>query len=464
MEKYNILILFLFLNLCSIKECLAENFYRIEFADKNENARLIENPSLFLSERAIQRRAKYKIAVTDQDLPLSNQYLNMLSRNGKVISKSKWRNSCVMVASQQSVDRIHEEPFIKKITYLGSTKGIKRCGKGAEFISDTFYSRKQGKDNGLFNRKNYGKSYDQIHLHKGERLHQMGYLGSGRLIAVIDAGFKGVNELTEFDQARIREVKDFGYPREEGYGREKHGTQVLSTMLANLSGSFIGTAPYADYILLRSEALSYELPVEEDFWINAVEYADSCGVDIISSSLGYQNFDQDFNIYSQDDIGQNRAISTQVANMAFEKGMIVVLSAGNERETDWGGLGFPADAQKAFTVGSIDKEKNISVFSSYGFVNALSIKPNVVSLGTAPVTIYPNGFYCREDGTSFATPVIAGLIACLWEALPDKTNEEIMELVQAASNQIEHPDSSFGYGIPNMEKAYKIGMNNNSEL
>lgn len=456
MEKYKILLLFLFLNLCSIKECLAENFYRVEFADKNENARLIENPSLFLSERAIQRREKYKIEVTDQDLPVSNQYLNMLSRNGKVISKSKWRNSCVIVASQQSADQINAESYIKKITYLGSTKGLKRCGKGAEFISDSFYSRKQSKGNGLFTRKNYGKSYDQIHLHKGERLHQMGYLGNGRLIAVIDAGFKGVNELTEFDQARIREVKDFGYPREEGYGREKHGTQVLSTMLANLSGSYIGTAPYADYILLRSEALSYELPVEEDFWINAVEYADSCGVDIISSSLGYQVFDQDFTIYSQKDIGQNRAISTQVANIAFEKGMIVVLSAGNERETSWGGLSFPADAQRAFTVGSIDEKKEISNFSSQGFVTDISIKPNVVSLGTAPVTIHPNGFYSREDGTSFATPIIAGLIACLWEALPEKSNIEIMKLVEGSADLYQTPNDSYGFGVPDLEKAYEM--------
>lgn len=457
MERFKLITLSILISFFVSTEIVAESFFRIEFTDKKENEELLESPSLFLSERALSRRGKYQIEINEEDLPISKSYLDSVSERGKVISKSKWRNSCVVLAKGKQVEDLKQRSYVKNITFLGSAQGIKRCSKEAAFTVDSYYSKQKEKDHSLFSKKYYGKAYDQIHFHKGEKLHQMGFSGKGMLIAVIDAGFKGVDKLAEFDQSRIVEVHDFGYPHEGGLGNEKHGTQVLSVMLANLAGHFVGTAPAADYLLLRSEALSYELPIEEDFWINAVEYADSCGVDIISSSLGYQYFDQDLNFYQQTDIGKNKAISTRMANKASEKGMILVLSAGNERQTAWGGLGFPADAQYAFTVGSVDKTKEISVFSSFGYVNNLSIKPNVVSLGTAPATIHPNGFYSREDGTSFATPVIAGLIACLWEALPEKSNTEIMELVEQSADLYESPNDSYGFGIPNLEKAYRMG-------
>ncbi|MGL5788788.1 MAG: S8 family serine peptidase [Bacteroidales bacterium] len=459
MKKYKLITLYLLISIFATTKGIAESFYRIEFTDKKENEKLLSDPILFLSERALERRSRYQIEVNEEDLPLSEIYLDSVKASGRIISKSKWNNSCVILSNHNRIEDLRKNDYVKDVIFLGSSKGLKRCGKEFAFKSDTYYHRQKQMDYPRFSRKYYGKAYDQIHFHKGEKLHQSGFSGKGKMIAVIDAGFKGADKLSELNQSRIIGIKDFGYPYEGGYGEEKHGTQVLSVMLSDLSGCFVGTAPGADYLLLRSEALSYELPVEEDFWINAVEYADSCGVDIISSSLGYQNFDQDINIYDQTNLGKNIAISTQIANKASEKGMIVVLSAGNERETSWGGLGFPADAQKAFTVGSVDKKKEISSFSSYGFVTDLSIKPNVVSLGTAPVTIHPNGFYSREDGTSFATPIIAGLIACLWEALPEKSNTEIMELVEGSADLFQSPDSSYGFGIPNLEKAYKTGLN-----
>lgn len=229
-------------------------------------------------------------------------------------------------------------------------------------------------------------------------------------------------------------------------------------MAANMPGIMVGTAPKASYLLIKSEDSDSEYPIEEDYWAAAVEYADSVGVDVISSSLGYFAFDADELSYDQSALDGKSSLISQAAHIAAQKGILMFCSAGNEGNGSWGKITFPSDASDILTVGSITEDKKKSIFSSVGFTADYRVKPDVVALGSGSCVIDPQGNVRYASGTSFATPILAGLGVCLWQALPELSNKEVIALLQQVSSQFKQPDAELGYGIPNIYKAYKKGM------
>ena len=299
-------------------------------------------------------------------------------------------------------------------------------------------------------------------------LHLSDYTGDGVTIAVMDASFTNVNTMGAFQ--RLINAGDLlgGYdfvdrtvniyahdPRPTSIS---HGTQVLSTMAGYIVNSYVGTAPDASYYLFRTEDDTSENPVEESYWVEAVERADSLGVDIINTSLGYTTFDNSSYNYSAADLDGNTAFITRGANIAFEKGLLLVTSAGNSGNS---GVGAPADSQYVLSVGAVDSSGAYVTFSSVGSSTQPSQKPDVVAQGEAPYLINANNDIVQNSGTSFSSPILAGGIACLVQALQNKTNAEIMQLVRESSTQFNTPDYQLGYGIPNLMAAYNATLSVN---
>jgi len=300
----------------------------------------------------------------------------------------------------------------------------------------------------------YGCSRKQLEMLNGISLHEKGFRGQGMRIAVIDAGFENVNKIKAFEKMLIKDTRNISNPENSIYCENNHGTKTLSCLAANLPGIIVGSAPDATYLLIKSEVSNSESPIEEDFWAAAVEYADSMGVDIISSSLGYYRYDSIQNYYSHNDLDGQTAFASRIAEIAAQKGILLVISAGNEGAVEWSKITFPADANDVLTVGSINKEYQKSTFSSVGLTADGRIKPDVVALGTGVCVIDSDGSTYRLNGTSFSTPLIAGLAACLWQAFPQLKNTELIKLIQESSSQSQNPDYQLGYGIPDFFKAY----------
>ena len=292
----------------------------------------------------------------------------------------------------------------------------------------------------------------------GQRLHNIGMKGKGMTIAVLDGGFQNADAIPALQHINIAGFKDFVFPNSLYFFQETdHGTKVLSALGANEPQVLVGSAPEARYWLLRCEDQQTEQPVEEDYWAMAAEFADSLGVDIISSSLGYNDYDDYPNYYHQRDLDGHTALISHTASMLAQKGIILVNSAGNSGMGPWKKIVFPADADHILTVGALNMEKKNAPFSGVGPTQDGRVKPDVMALGSPTALISGRGTIVRDMGTSFSTPVVAGLVACLWQALPQMSALEIMELVRKTSDSYQKPDNIYGYGMPNFWRAYMIG-------
>ena len=303
--------------------------------------------------------------------------------------------------------------------------------------------------------REYGYAEKQIRMLNGIKLHETGFQGEGMRVAVIDAGFMNADRISAFDSLRLLGTHNIVFPGKSVFVGDDHGTKVLSCLAADIPGVMVGTAPKASYLLLKSEDSDSEYPIEEDYWTAAVEYADSAGVDVISSSLGYFSFDADELSYDQSALDGKTAMISRAASLAADRGILVFCSAGNEGNGDWEKITFPSDAAGIFTVGAIDEDKKKSSFSSVGFTADSRVKPDAVALGTGSCVIGPNGNIRYANGTSFATPILAGMGICLWQSLPWLNNREVISLMNRSSNRYKHPNKEFGYGIPDFYKAYK---------
>lgn len=456
MNCIRVLGLLFFLALFSF-EVGAEEMYRfrVYLKDKGVSGFSIDRPEEFLSEKAIARRVKRDIAITEADLPVSRVYIDSLVARGVTpVVHSRWL-ATVVVESKDSLS-------IEKVKTLSIVDSVKWVWKGdvsggaCEVHGITHESNSA--DDELLDEP-YGYAHKQIKMLNGIKLHERGYRGKGMVVAVIDAGFQNVNKIGVFESLNILGGRNFVLPEESIYEGDDHGTKVLSCMAANTTGLMIGTAPEAAYWLIKSEDSRSEFPVEEDYWAAAVEFADSVGVDVISSSLGYFSYDAEGMGYCQTALDGNTALITRVAQLASEKGILLFCSAGNEGNGSWEKITFPSDAAGILTVGSITSDKKRSVFSSIGFTSDYRVKPDVVALGTGSCVIDPSGNIRYANGTSFSTPILAGLGVCLWQALPWLSNHEIIELLRESSSQYKRPDAELGYGIPDVFKAYKIEHN-----
>ena len=430
--------------------------FRVYLKDKGESSYRLSSPEDFLSPESVERRMLWEAFVDESDFPVSQSYIDELAATGvTIVTQSKWMKTVVV----ESADSIVAER-LSAISFVDSVKcvwhGIERC-PNQPCPDDMPYFTSM--DTSLNNR--YGEAELQIEMLNGARLHDTGSRGKGMRIAVIDAGFMNVDRMDAFSSIDLIGTRNMTFPYRSVFCEDDHGTKVLSCMAANLLGVMVGTAPEASYLLIKSEDTRSEFPIEEDLWVAAVEYADSVGVDIISSSLGYFRFDDFPEYYKREDINGQTAFVSRAADIATKKGLLIVSSAGNEGNSEWEKITFPGDVQNILTVGSITSEKERSSFSSVGMTADYRIKPDVVALGSRVCVIGSSGQVQFVNGTSFSTPTIAGLAACLWQAFPLLKNTELIELIKESSSQHEKPDSQLGYGIPDMYNAY-IKANNNA--
>jgi len=425
--------------------------YYIQLSDKNGSPFTIGNPSQFLSAKAITRRTNQNISINSSDLPVNPNYISQIAATGaSVLYSIKWSNGVVIQTTSPSVlNAVNALPFVTSSNIVS----IQKPKKEFEIIEDfSLSTQKVSSANSVYN---YGNSLNQIEMLNGVCMHDQGYNGTGMLIAVIDAGFANVNTHTAFDSLRtnnqILGTKDFTFiaPTDLYSGSTSgHGTAVLGTMGGNKPGQLVGTAPKADYWLIRSEYAPNEYLIEEYNWAAAVEFADSIGADIINSSLGYNTFDNAAQDHTMAQLDGKTSIASKAATMCARKGMIVVNSAGNTGGSAWPKVTFPGDADSIITVGAVDASLSLATFSSIGPSADGRIKPDVVAQGVASVVANANGNITTSNGTSFSSPITAGMVACLWQANPSRKNMEIIQAIKESSSLYATPNNQFGYGIP----------------
>ena len=450
------LALFFFCFLLSLTPLSAGNSYcfRVYLKDKGESSFKVIEPERFLSPEAIERRMLREVFVDETDFPVSECYIQELTATGvQFVVQSKWMKTVVVESTDSMiVEQLMEIPFVDSVKCVWNGEGrmdIEPCPEDtSRYISEEIPDTAK-----------YGSAESQIKMLNGIRLHDAGYQGEGIRIAVIDAGFMNVDRIEAFSSLNLLGTCNITFPVRSVFCEDNHGTKVLSCMAANIAGIMVGTAPNASYLLLKSEDIRGEYLIEEDFWTAAVEYADSVGVDIIASSLGYSLFDSLPDYYTTADLNGQIAFVSRTAAIAAQKGMLVVVSAGNEANGSWERITFPADVRDVLTVGSVTRDKERSMFSSVGLTADYRIKPDVVALGNNVCVINDAGQVQLSNGTSFSAPVVAGLAACLWQAFPLLKNNELIQLIKDTSNQSEKPDAQIGYGIPDVYNAY-IKANN----
>jgi len=422
-------------------------FYRIYFTDKN--AGLSDYPpGQLLSPAAIERREKLGIPVPEMnDLPVSMEYISALTDQGLTYKcASRWMNTALFTS-----------PVLLDTEALGLLPYIERA-KLVKLPADP-------------SKKTYGK-YGTVMLEadadefdprvplNGTALHQSGFTGTGVTIAVLDAGFVNADRIeslaTLMQRGGVKATRDFVTGAEYVYDYHTHGTSVLSILAGNLPGLISGTAPGADYILLRTEDDASEYPVEEDYWAAGAEYADSAGADIITSSLGYFTFDDPSMNYSFSDMDGKSTFVTQAADIAASKGIVVIASAGNERNKEWLRILAPSDGDGVLSVGAVTQELTISDFSSAGYSYDGRVKPDVVAPGVSLTIQFEPDRVHRGSGTSFSCPVISGLTASLMQAVPKASPPEIITALHQSSDRFLNPDSLYGYGLPDFLKTLRL--------
>ncbi|HSF46239.1 MAG TPA: S8 family serine peptidase [Chitinophagaceae bacterium] len=435
----------------------------IRLANKQGTTHSISNPTSFLSPKAISRRTKYDIDIDSTDLPVSAGYLDSIRNSGTVVilSTSRWLNQVLIrTTDANALLKINSFPFVKKTEPIAERASFwtTREDKIDEEQVTLSQQRKTTKINGDL--VDYGSTYNQIHIHEGEYLHNSGFQGQGITIAVLDAGYRNYAAITAFDSLRKNNqiLGQYDFVNNETSVNEDnaHGLYCFSIMAANLPGQYVGSAPKASYYLFRTEDEFSEFPVEEHNWVVAAEQADSLGADMISSSLGYSLFDDPAFHHSYADMNGNSTMVTKGADLAARKGMIVCNSAGNSGNDAWKYIIAPADGDSVLAVGAVDAKGSVAGFSSYGPSSDGQIKPDVASVGAGTYVIATNGAVAQGDGTSFSNPNLAGLIACLWQAFPEFSNMQILDAVKRSSSKFSNPDNRIGYGIPNMKLAYQL--------
>jgi subtilisin family serine protease len=430
--------------------------YRLQLTDKGNPPYRIDRPEEFLSPKSIERRTRQGLSVDETDFPVDRAYLEAVTATGADIrAYSKWVNTLVVnIPDPEIQSRVAALPFVKEMTKVWT-------GDLSQYVPITTDSEElRSANDEPISPDRYGDALAQIQLNNALPLHEKGYKGAGITIAVIDAGFRDADRNPGYlNPGQILEVKNFSHQKGDPYrSSQGHGTYVLSSMLANRPGEMIGTAPEADFYLFKTEVNGEEFPVEEDYWVAALEYADSLGVDIVSTSLGYFFFDDSEMNHTWEELDGYTVPASRAASMAASKGMVLFHAAGNEGNMIWQKASIPSDAKNMLTVGSVNRDSVWSVFSAWGYIADGRIKPDVMAVGEQACLLDPGGYVTTSRGTSFATPILAGMGACLWEALPQLTGFELMDLIKESSDRFTHPDEYFGYGITNIYEAYLKGL------
>ena len=439
----------------------------VAFKDKKGTTGTFLYPAGYLSQKAIDRRTRYNITIDSTDLPISKPYLDSIAAvpGVTILNQSKWMNQVLIrVTDINALTKINSFPFVKSANSIAPRIAPGQNGRRItkNIIEETEIPVDVTKQQGTNDvNLDYGTTLNQIRIHKGEYLHNLGFSGQNVTIAVLDAGFRNYKTNPALDSVRLqgRFLGEWDYVANHASVTEDdtHGSNCLTIIASNRPGLIVGSAPHSKFWLLRTEDVFTEYPVEEQNWAAAAEFADSVGADMISSSLGYADFDDPAFDHSYPQRNGNTSISTIAADYAAKKGMIIMNSAGNSGNdpTSLRFVNCPADGDSVFTVGAVDVNGNLATFSSWGPNGAGKLKPNIVSVGQG--TVYASsttGNPASGNGTSYSNPNAAGLVACLWQAFPELSNMEIMDAVQKSSHKFDNPDIRLGYGIPDFRKAF----------
>lgn len=427
--------------------------YWVFLSDKDNTPYSLNYPEEFLSKKAIERRERQDIPLHITDLPVDPYYADSVAAMVTAVNgSSKWFNALEISETDTAViTKLRALEFVVDIQPVAALT-IEEVDDNRSVV----YSYQLEQD--------YGFSFNQINQVEGDYLHELGYRGAGMTIAVMDAGFQSVNVLPAFDslflKGRVLGTWDYVDNQENVYHRGTHGRNVLSIMAGNMPGVYIGTAPEANYYLFRTEDGGSEYRVEEGNWVRAIERADSLGVDLVNSSLGYSVFNDSTMNYTYADMTGTKALISRAAEYASDKGILVVTSAGNEGNSNWRYITAPGDARDILTVGAADSAGLHASFSSYGPTADGRIKPDVVGRGRLTVYAGDDGNIYAGNGTSYSAPLVAGLTACLWQSNYDKTNLELIRAMRRSASTYDFPTDSMGFGLANFRSAHFLLVDN----
>lgn len=451
-----IVLLFIFL--------LSQNIFSQEdawvyFTDKPDSQYYFDNPLEMLSQRALDRRTNQGIALDILDVPIYQLYFDQISTSSgiEVKSKSKWMNAVHVRGSISAIDALADLTFVSNIQFANRSLNTQNR------IANNSENKAVNKQLDVQENFVYGNSSNQIQMLNGHLLHQQDYTGTGKIIAVMDAGFPNVNTASSFQRIRDNNQILGGYNfvarNENVYTSNSHGTLVLSLMAGYIENQLVGTAPDANYYLFITEDSADENPVEESYWVEAAELADSLGVDVINTSLGYFAYNNPSYSYTYADMNGVTSFISRGADIAFSRGMICVTSAGNSGNSANPNISTPADAIHTLTVGSVKFDETYSTFSSIGPTFDGRIKPDVMAQGQNPYFSTTSGSVSNaSSGTSFSGPIIAGMVASFWQAIPWATNQQIVDFVRQSADRFSAPTTQFGYGIPDFQVALNMAQ------
>lgn len=437
--------------------------YWVQFKDKSNSPYSISNPQQFLSPRAIALRQQHHIAIVENDLPVNPQYIQqVMALDPKMIlfTKSKWLNGITIYSQQDSIAaEIRKLPCVAFVERTNKLKEAEPDWHNRYVFSasgaPTIHYQSDVANNQDFD---YGKSEEQIRLNNAHWLHRMGYRGENMLMMVMDGGFINADTLHFFNQLRddnrLLGARNYVQPQESPFLRHTHGTMVLSCIASYIPGDLVGTAPMTQVYLCQTEDARSETKNEEDNWVAGLELADSLGCQVLNSSLGYTKFDDSTQVRTYKDLNGQVSRASIGATIAATKGLLICNSAGNEGDSKWKYIGAPADAKDILSVGAVDINGQRASFSSFGPTADGRVKPDACAVGRNTYVASTRGYSYRSNGTSFSSPVLSGMVTCLWEAFPDKTNYEIMDAVRRSGSRFATPDSAYGYGIPDFLRAY----------
>jgi len=436
-----------FLLLLISNSVLAQNRYVVFFKDKNNNPYSVSQPESFLSAKAIVRRNHSSIAVNADDLPVTPLYVTQIRQTGaKAFFTSRWMNAVLIeVDNEAALDLINALPIVSK---------VELAAPGKKLIGGRMKQLKQKNAS-----TSSGATQTQLQMLGLNTMHSDNIHGEGVTVSILDSGFPGVSTAPAFQpilaENRIKLTKDFVTNSANVYQFDRHGTEVLSVIAGQLPGTFSGGAYLANFMLFVTEDVSSEYRVEEYNWLFAAEKADSAGTDVIQSSLGYNTFDDPKMDYTKANMDGKTSVISKAAAMARDRGIIVVVSAGNEGNNQWGLITAPADVDGILATGAVNTAGIRASFSSTGPTADGRIKPDVVALGQNTSVILPAGTVGTESGTSLAAPLITSLVVGLLQAYPQMTPAEIVLAIKLSADKSGNPDNKLGYGLPN----YRAIMN-----
>lgn len=450
---------------CGLVQAQTPAKYWVQFRDKAGTPFSIERPEEFLSPRAIALRQLHRIPIEETDLPVNPDYVQRvlsLDSSMRLCVQSRWQNAITVYVDREEVmDQVRQLSFVQAVERTIALKAVERDSLPAfRYVDDGAITHTYALDVLKQGDFAYGKSERQIRLNGAHWLHRMGYRGENMQVMVLDGGFSHADTLTAFETLRrdhrLLGARNLVVASENPFLEHTHGTSVLSCMATYMPGVLVGSSPMAQFYLCQTEDGRSEHKIEEDNWVAGIELADSLGCQVLNSSLGYTEFDDSLQRRTYADMNGKVSRASQAAAMAVAKGMIVCNSAGNEGGKAWAHIGAPADSYGILAVGAVTHLGRLAYFSSHGPSFDGRVKPDVCAVGDGTWTVNATGRVTQSSGTSFSSPLFAGMVTCLWQAFPEKSNVEVMEAVRQSGSRYDNPDSLMGNGIPDLLKAYNL--------